>query len=238
MYIIGGSVKLLEMKKTPRLFIGLVLCAIGVVLTINANLGLAPWDVLHEGLANKLNITIGQSTMLVSAIVIALDVILGEKIGIATILNIVVVGWLLDIIMLNNLIPVASGLLSGIIMLTLGMFALGLGCAMYLSVGMGSGPRDGLMIALQKRTNKSTQSIRSTIEIGALIVGFFLGGSVGIGTIITGFGLGYSMQIVFEKLDFRAVEIKHRYISDEIKDFKNRKLVKDEELANIEISVD
>ncbi|MGO0862672.1 hypothetical protein ACTPEN_23900, partial [Clostridioides difficile] len=85
---------------------------------------------------------------------------------------------------------------------------------------LGSGPRDGLMVALQKKTGKSLNLIRGTIEVGALIVGFFLGGKVGIGTIISAFGLGYLTQILFNLFKLDCSKIKHRFIIDDIKFIK------------------
>ena len=202
--------------KFTRLFIGFVVCALAIVFMINANLGLSPWDVLHEGISNKLGITMGMATIVVGIVVVIMDVILGENVGWGTVLNMILVGIFLDIIMFTNMIPVADNLITGIIMLCIGMVLMGFGMVLYLGCGLGSGPRDGMMVAFQKRTNKSIKSIRATMELGALGAGYLLGGTAGIGTVITAIGLGYFIQIVFKICKFKSEDVVHRFIIDDI----------------------
>lgn len=220
-------------KRFIRLFIGLFVCSVGIVMTINANLGLAPWDVLHEGLSKHINITMGQASIVIGIIFVILDIILGENLGWGTILNMIFVGIFMDILMLNNIIPIAHSVITGIIMIISGMFVLGVGCVLYIGSGIGSGPRDGMMIALHKITKKSIRLIRTIMEIGALLAGYLLGGTVGIGTIISGIGLGYIMQFSFKLFNFDTSKIKHRYVIDDIKYIKN-KLNKNDNKENYE----
>ncbi|MGL5718742.1 MAG: YczE/YyaS/YitT family protein [Paraclostridium sp.] len=224
-------------KKLIRLFIGLFVCAIGIVLTINANLGLAPWDVLHEGVSKNINITMGQASIVIGVIFVILDILLGENLGWGTIFNMMFVGVFMDFLMLNNIIPISSNFVMSIIMMLLGMFVLGIGCVLYIGAGIGSGPRDGMMIALNKRTNKSIRLIRTIMELGALVAGYLLGGTVGIGTIISGIGLGYIMQFTFKLCSFNTATIKHRYITDDINYIKN-KFVKNKEDYESQIATD
>lgn len=202
--------------KFLRLFLGFIVCALAIVFMINANLGLSPWDVLHEGISNKLGITMGMSTIVVGIIVVIMDVILGENVGWGTVLNMLLVGLFLDIIMFTNIIPVAKNIVSGIIMLFIGMVLMGFGMVLYLGCGLGSGPRDGMMVAFQKKTNKSVKSIRASMEICALGIGYLLGGTAGIGTIITAIGLGYFIQIVFKLCKFKGENVVHRFIIDDL----------------------
>ncbi|MEG0857448.1 MAG: hypothetical protein RSG52_13320 [Terrisporobacter sp.] len=208
-------------KNFIMLFVGLFICSAAIVLMINANLGLSPWDVLHQGISNKINVTIGTASILVGVIVVALDVILGENIGWGTLINMFFVGYFMDLIIFSGYIPVADNVFMGIIMLILGMIVMGFGMVMYLSSGMGSGPRDGMMLALQKKSNKPVKVIRTTMEIGALIVGCFLGGKVGIGTLITAFGLGYTIQIVYKICKFKGENVNHRFIVDDLNYMKS-----------------
>lgn len=206
-----------KLFKIIKLMIGFVFCAVGIVLTINANLGLSPWDVLHEGISKTTGITMGNANILVSAIVLVLNVFLGERLGLGTLLNMVIIGRLIDIIMLNDLIHMANDFVSGILMLIIGMIILSIGCYLYIGVGLGSGARDGMMVALQKRTGRPIRVVRGSLEIGAVVIGFLLGGTIGIGTIITSIGLGYCMQFIFKIFNFNVVSVNHRYIKEEIK---------------------
>ncbi|WP_278683589.1 YczE/YyaS/YitT family protein [Paraclostridium bifermentans] len=158
-----------KLFKLIKLMIGFIFCAVGIVLTINANLGLSPWDVLHEGISKTTGITMGNANILVSAIVLALNVFWGENLGLGTIINMVIIGRLIDIIMLNNLIPVANNFGMGILMIVIGMILLSVGCYLYIRVGIGSGARDGMMVALQKRSGRSIRVVRGFLEIGVVM---------------------------------------------------------------------
>lgn len=187
---------------------------------INASLGLSPWDVLHQGLSQKIGITMGTASICVGALVVMLDAILGENIGWGTVLNMTFIGVFMDLITFSNLIPISNSFIAGVIMLILGMAFMGFGTVLYMGCGLGSGPRDGLMVAIQKRTKKPVKLIRGTIEIGALVVGYILGGKVGIGTVITAIGLGHIIQIVFKVCKFDSSKMKHRFILDDIRCIK------------------
>lgn len=213
---------MVNVKKLIRLMIGFIFCAFGIVLSINANLGLAPWDVLHQGVSKLTGITMGQASIIIGIIVILADIILGENLGWGTILNMIIIGWLMDLFMFSGLIPQANNLLMGIIMIIAGMISMGIGCYLYIGAGLGSGARDGMMVAIQKRTSKPVSLVRMSIEICALIIGYMLGGTVGIGTIISGVGLGYCIQIVFKTLKFNVAGVTHRYIHNDIKLIKEK----------------
>lgn len=208
--------------KFTRLLVGFWFCALGIVLMINANLGLSPWDVLHQGISNLTNITIGQANIGIGIIVVIVDIILGENLGWGTILNMIVIGLLIDFFMLNNLVPIGSSLLSGVFMMCIGMFSMGIGCVLYIGSGLGSGPRDGMMVALNKKTGKPIRTIRGMMEIAVLIIGYLLGGTVGIGTLITAIGLGYFMQYTFKLFKFDSAGVQHRFVIDDINYIKSK----------------
>lgn len=203
-----------------RLLVGLVLYSVGIVLTINANLGLAPWDVFHQGLARVTGLTFGQISILVGFVVLFINYFLGERIGWGTLGNIVLIGWLLDIFMLNHLIPMAQSLISGLAMLVAGMYVIGLATYFYLAAALGSGPRDGLMVALTKKSTKSVRFIRNSIEIIVLVAGYACGGSVGVGTVIIAFTIGYFVQFNFKVFGYDVHQVTHRYIDDDIRRLK------------------
>lgn len=204
-----------------RLFFGLFLVALGVVITIKANLGLAPWDVFHQGISKLTNITIGQASITVGLILVVINFLLGERIGWATICNMIFVGVFIDLLMISDLIPTFDSLLLRLGMMILGMFVFGFASYFYIGTGLGSGPRDGLMIYLTKKTNKSVRFVRNTMEISVSILGFILGGTIGIGTIITAVGIGYFVQLAFKMMKFDVNELKHRFIDDDIVLLKN-----------------
>lgn len=203
--------------RITKLFVGLSLYAIGIVLTINANLGLAPWDIFHQGLAKLVNITIGQASIAVGLVLVILDAVLGERVGWGTIGNMLFIGWFMDILMLNNIIPVFDNIVIQILMMFTGMFVVGIASYFYLSAGLGSGPRDGIMVALTKRSDKSVRFIRNSIETSALILGYFMGGYVGAGTFVMALTTGYFIQFAFKIFKFEVREVQHRFIDDDFK---------------------
>ncbi|AFS77837.1 hypothetical protein DUF161 [Gottschalkia acidurici 9a] len=207
-----------------KLFIGLFLCALGIVMTINANLGLAPWDVFHKGISNILGTTIGQSNIIIGVFIVILDSLLGEKIGWGTLCNMFFVGIFMDFITSTSLISVMDTFTQGVIMILVGMFISGVASYLYISSGMGAGPRDGLMVALVKKTNKSVRFVRNSIEISVLTVGYVLGGFAGIGTLIISLGMGYFVQLAFKIFKFDVKKVKHRLIVDDIKALKRKLL--------------
>lgn len=199
-----------------RLLIGLFLYAVGIVFTINANLGLSPWDIFHQGISRLTGITMGQASIIIGVLIIILDWVMGEKIGIGTIGNMLLIGIFMDILMLNHVIPVFNNLIIRVLMLILGMFIIGVACYFYIGAGLGSGPRDGLMVALAKKTNKPVKLIRSCIEFIPLVAGYFLGGTLGIGTLAMMLFGGYFIQLSFKLFNFDIREVKHKFINDYI----------------------
>lgn len=202
--------------RLAKLMFGLVLYAIGIVNTIYAGIGLSPWDVFHQGLTNHLQLSMGQASMCIGFIIVLLDWALGEKIGIGTLANMFFIGFFMDIIMSNPWIPKASGLVWPYVQLVIGMVIIGFASYFYLSAGYGSGPRDGLMVALTKRTGKSVRFIRNAIEVSVVIAGVLLGGKFGIGTIIMAFSGGYFVQLAFTLFHFKVTEVKHEFIEDSL----------------------
>lgn len=216
-----------------RLFAGLFTFAVGIVFTINANLGLSPWDVFHKGLTNTIHITMGQASMLVGLGLIILDTIFGEKLGWGTLANIFFIGLFMDLLMLNHLIPITHTLVYGVLMMLIGMLIIGVASYLYIGAGLGAGPRDGLMVALTKRTGRSVRLIRTIIEASALITGYLLGGYVGIGTFIMALATGYFVQFAFKIFKFEVNTVQHRFVDEDIK-FLKEKLFGTKEVLNID----
>lgn len=204
-----------------RLFAGLFLYAVGIVMTINANLGLGPWDVFHQGLSKTVGITMGQASITMGLIIVGVNYFMGEKLGWGTLCNMLFIGIFMDFLMLNNLVPIFGNVALQILMMMGGMFVIGTASYFYIGAGLGSGPRDGLMVMLTKRTGKSVRFIRNCIEVTVLIAGYFLGGFVGFGTIIIALSIGYFVQFAFKLFKFNVKAVEHRFIEDDIRFVKD-----------------
>lgn len=208
--------------RTLKLIWGLFLFALGVVLTIQANIGLAPWDAFSVGVSNITGITYGNVVILTGVGILIFIVLLKEKIGLGTILNTVLIGAMSDVLLGLKIIPVMDNFFFGLIMLLVGQIVISFGSYFYIGQGLGSGPRDSLMIALSKRLpNVSIGVIRGGIEGSALIIGWLLGAKVGIGTIISVFGIGFIIQYTFKLLRFNVKAVKHDSLFDTAKSFAN-----------------
>lgn len=201
-------------QRFVRLLFGLLLYAIGIVLTIRANIGYGPWEVFHVGLGKTLGISIGNASIIVGFIVILITLMMKEKLGLGTILNMVFIGWFIDLILKLDFIPLVENKVFGVVVLILGLYIISLGSFFYIGSGFGAGPRDGLMVALTRKLKLPIGVIRGGIELTATIIGWLLGGMAGIGTIISGFAIGFCVQTTFRILKFKPTEIKHTTLSD------------------------
>ncbi|MCQ2010757.1 MAG: hypothetical protein ABF629_07455 [Sporolactobacillus sp.] len=195
-----------------KLFAGLFLFALGAVCTINANLGLQPWDVLHQGLSRTFPITIGLANIFVAFIIVILNRILGEKIGFGTLANMLFIGLFMDMLMLGHLVPTASHFVEQLLMVLIGLAIISLGTYLYISAGFGAGPRDGLMVVVARKTHQSVRLIRTVNEGVALIIGWLLGGSVGIGTVVMVSLIGIFVQATFKLFRFDVKNVHHIYL--------------------------
>ncbi|AOY78068.1 YczE/YyaS/YitT family protein [Clostridium formicaceticum] len=206
-----------------RLICGLFLYALGIVVTMNAHMGYAPWDVFHVGFAKTIGISIGTVSIITGVIIGIITVLLGEKLGLGTILNMVLIGVFIDMLLGFHIIPVASNFMFGIIMLIVGLFIIALASYFYIESAFGAGPRDSLMFALTRKTGLPVGVCRGTIELLAVFVGWRLGGMIGIGTIISAFVIGFCVQTTFKLLKFDATEIKHETLDQTYKTLFNNK---------------
>lgn len=192
-----------------RLFWGLFLYAVGIVVTLNAHIGYAPWEVFHVGFAKTAGISIGTASIIAGAAIGIIAILLGEKLGLGTILNMILIGVFLDLIIGFHIIPTADSFILGILMLIIGLFIIALASYFYIGSAFGAGPRDSLMIALTRKTKLPIGVCRGTIELLAVLAGWSLGGMFGIGTLISAFAIGFCVQLTFKLLKFDTTEIQH-----------------------------
>lgn len=206
------------MKRTIRLIFGLFLYALGSFLTIQANIGLAPWEAFSMGGAYLTHLSYGNIVVITGFIIIVIDFVYKEKIGFGTILNAILIGKFVDLIQFVNIVPKMSNFWLGLLMLLLGLFVICIGSYFYIGACLGCGPRDALMVALGKRLPKvPIGAIRGLIEGTVLIIGWLLGAKIGIGTIISVFGIGLILQFTFKLLCFDVKNIKHESVADTVK---------------------
>lgn len=183
-----------ELNFKPRiitllyLIIGLILFGLGETMLIAANVGVSPWTVLAQGISIKTGYSIGISTFIVSIGVLILWIPLKQKPGIGTILNTIIISIVLDVSL--PYLPTPESFFLQALQVFIGVIIVGLGSGFYLISNLGPGSRDGLMTGLQKKTNLPIALIRATIEVSAVVFGFYLGGVVGIGTLVFAFGIG------------------------------------------------
>ena len=167
---------------------GLMLFGLGEGLLIVSFTGASPWSVLAQGLSLNVNLSIGILTFLISVTVLIFWIPLGQKPGIATILNALIIAIMIDLCI--KFVPTPSNYINQLILAVISVITVGIGGGIYLVANLGAGPRDGLMVGLQKLTNFPIAAVRGTLEISVVSVGWYLGGTVGIGTILFAFGIG------------------------------------------------
>lgn len=200
-----------------KLIIGLFLYALGIVFLINANIGYAPWEVFHAGIGNVIGMRIGTVSIWTGVAIGILAYMMGEKIGIGTLLNMVLIGYFMNVIMSINFIPIMYDLIPSIVLLVSGLFTISLASFFYIGAAFGAGPRDSLMVALRRKTGYSVGLCRSMIEATAVFTGWLLGGLVGAGTVISAFGIGFCVQLTFKLLKFDVTTIKHESLDQTFK---------------------
>ena len=167
---------------------GLTLFGLGEGLLIVSLTGASPWSVLAQGISLNINLSIGTITLLISIAVLILWIPLGQKPGMGTIFNAMIIAIMIDLCI--KFVPTPSNYIHQLILAIVSVVIVGIGGGIYLVSNLGAGPRDGLMIGLQKVSNLPIAAVRATLEITVVTVGWYLGGTVGIGTLLFAFGIG------------------------------------------------
>ena len=200
-------------KEILKSALGLFIFSIGVYLTIQANIGLAPWDCLSMGVSAKVGYSYGIVHTVISIIILIIDILLKEKIGYGTILDALLVGNYVDWIGYLKLVPVSDNVAVSCAMVIIGLLIMGYGQYFYMDAAQGCGPRDSLLIALGKRFPRTPIGVVQTFMVGiALLIGWLLGGPVGIGTIISVFGMGSALQLVCKIMHFEPRDVVHKNV--------------------------
>ena len=167
---------------------GLSLFGLGEGLLIVSFTGASPWSVLAQGISLNVNLSIGTITLLISIAVLILWIPLGQKPGMGTIFNALIIAIMIDLCI--KYVPTPSNYIHQLLLAVISVIMVGIGGGIYLVSNLGAGPRDGLMIGLQKLTNFPIAVVRATLEISVVSIGWYLGGTVGVGTLLFAFGIG------------------------------------------------
>jgi uncharacterized protein len=185
----------LRPKVTTFFFLcfGLALFGIGEGLLLVSAAGASPWSVFAQGIHLNIGLSVGIVTIFISILVLIFWLPLKQKPGMGTILNALIIGLMIDVCI--KFVPTPENYISQLFLALLAVITVGLGGGIYLVANLGAGPRDGLMIGLQKKTNLPIATVRGTLEITVMTVGWYLGGTVGIGTLLFAFGIGPAVAL-------------------------------------------
>lgn len=187
-------------RRLPPLLFGLVLFGIGLALMVESELGLGPWEVLHQGVSIHTGIPIGTVGILTGFVVLGGWIPLGERVGLGTLANVVLIGVVYDLTILALPTPGDDLIRWGA--LGFGIVLIGVGSGFYIGAGLGPGPRDGLMTGLARR-GLHIGGVRTGIELSALVLGWLLGGTVGVGTVLFAFAVGPLVAVFLPRLTMR-----------------------------------
>ena len=172
---------------------GLTLFGLGEGLLLVSLTGASPWSVLAQGISLHIDLSIGVITFFISLLVIFLWIFLDQKPGMGTILNAVIIAFMIDLSI--NFVETPNNYFSQLLMAIISVLLVGLGSGFYLIANLGPGPRDGLMTGLQRKTNFPIATVRAFLEISVVFTGWYLGGTVGIGTLLFAFGVGPAVAL-------------------------------------------
>ena len=180
-----------------RCVFGLLVCGLGIALIVAGDVGLAPWDVLHQGLSQRIGISIGSALVAVGFALLLVWIPLRVRPGVGTILNAIEVGLAVNLLLPH--VPEPDELPLRLALMILGVITFGAGTGLYIGAGLGPGPRDGLMTGLAVRTGASIRLVRTMIEITVLAAGWALGGTLGVGTAVFALTIGPSVQFFLHR---------------------------------------
>ena len=197
--------------------VSLVVNGFGVYLTIQANIGAGPWDVLNLGVSRTLGILYGTASIAISCTILAIDILLKEPIGIAMFIDAIVVGKAVDFFNLIHAVPPAGSLLTGIPIMLTGLVIMAYTQYTYMIASLGCGPRDTLLVGLARRMPRVPIGAVSIALLSlATLIGWALGGPVGVGTLIDAFCAGPIMQMAFHTVHFDATGIRHQRLRESV----------------------
>jgi uncharacterized membrane protein YczE len=202
----AGTASTLRRARSPlawlRLVSGLWLFAAGIVMGLRSRLGVGPWDVLHDGIRHVTPLSFGTATIVVGVVLLVAGTLTGVRPGPGTLVNMVLIGLFADAMLATGIgadlggrgLPLRLAVVVG------GVALVALGSALYIGAGLGSGPRDSVMLAIAARTGLRVGAVRAILEGTVLVAGVLLGGAAGVGTVLFAFGIGPAVEVAFRLL--------------------------------------
>jgi uncharacterized membrane protein YczE len=190
-------------RRLPQLLVGIPVLGVGIALTLEARLGVSPYDVLHQGIAHRTGLSVGTVVILVGLVILLFWIPLRQRPGIGTVVNTLTVGLVIDVAL--RVVPEPDLLAARIPLLLVGILVTGLGMGLYIGAGLGPGPRDGLMTGIAARGHP-IWAVRTLLELAALAAGWVLGGNVGVGTVLFAFSIGPLGHFFLAHLHLGAAE--------------------------------
>jgi uncharacterized membrane protein YczE len=187
------------LPRLPGLLAGLVTFGIGIALMARSGLGLGPWEALHQGIGNHLGVPLGTISVALGIPILALWWPLGERPGIGTVINVLLIGTSTNAGL--AVLPAATAVVAQLAELLAGILVIAIGTGLYLAADLGPGPRDGLMTGLHHRFGWSIRRARTTVELTVLVLGYLLGGTIGLGTVLFALGIGPLVQVSLAVFD-------------------------------------
>ena len=187
------------LPRLPGLLAGLVLFGVGIALMADADMGLGPWEVFHQGIARLSGLQLGTVSILLGIPILAAWYPLGERPGVGTVINIVLIGTATNVAL--GLLPPVEGQPQQLLTMLAGVVTIAIGSGLYLASDLGPGPRDGLMTGLHFRFGWSIRRARTAVELVVLVAGFLAGGTIGLGTVVFALGIGPLVQVALRVFD-------------------------------------
>jgi uncharacterized membrane protein YczE len=187
------------LPRLPGLIAGLLLFGIGIAFMAEAGMGLGPWEVFHQGIAMQLGVQLGTVSIVLGIPILLAWYPLGERPGVGTVLNIVLIGTATNVAL--GVLPTVVGQPQQLLVMLLGVVTIAAGSGLYLASDLGPGPRDGLMTGLHFRFGWSIRRARTAVELTVLVLGFLAGGTIGLGTVVFALGIGPLVQVMLRVFD-------------------------------------
>ena len=196
---------------------GLFCCGIGIYFTLQANIGVSPWDVFHQGISSHTGMLYGNVSVLTALIILVVDIFMKEPIGIGMFLDAFIVGKAVDLCAWLGFLPQQTSLPMGILCMLAGLTITACGMRIYMGCALGCGPRDTLMVALCKRTGLPVGPVTMMIYAVVTAIGWFLGGQVGIGTVLSVLYVGPALQTICRLTGFDAAKVTHQNLLETLR---------------------
>ena len=196
---------------------GLFCCGIGIYFTLQANIGVSPWDVFHQGISSHTGMLYGNVSVLTALIILVVDIFMKEPIGIGMFLDAFIVGKAVDLCGWLNFLPKQTSLPAGLLCMLAGLTITACGMRVYMGCALGCGPRDTLMVALCKHTGLPVGPVTMMIYAVVTAIGWLLGGQVGIGTVLSVLYVGPALQTICRLTGFDAAKVTHQNLLETLR---------------------